>query len=86
MRNRVIVHVCAPNARGTWTQVQTKRFGSRAKAVRWATRLMDAHPTEHTRYRSERGFYCDLRDKRGWTIDIDAPEVIVPSVGEIGYW
>ncbi len=87
MRNRVTVRVCVPNHRGTWNECEVRRFGSRARAIRWATRLVERHPTERTRYqRAPHGFFCMLSDKHGWITDIDAPEVLVPSVGEIGWW
>jgi len=72
-----------------WRPVHTRSFKTLDSAKRAAIRLLDRHPNEVTRGgRRPRSWTSTISDARtGWTImHIDAPEVLVPSVGELGYW
>jgi len=86
MRNRITVRVFIPNGRVGYRPGPVRTFASKARAVRWSEAYLSKHPVEHTRSLRATGRFCDLRDKQGAMWEIDAPEVWVKSVGEIGYW
>lgn len=67
-----------------------RRVRSEACALRMAERLLAKHEVVETRYLSAHPstvFYARVRHLRtGKSQIVEAPVVIVPSVGEAGYW
>jgi hypothetical protein len=77
--------------RREWTVCMERRFRTLSAAERWAERVLARHPNVHTRYFSRDDItfsasFQDLRTGLAAAEDMDAPEYIVPSVGEIGVW
>lgn len=87
MRARYAVVFTLRRNRGWTSQVVTRR-GTARRAISLAERLGDRHPDLRiTRYQGRRprsGF--EVRDLRTYTLLWEHPGVIVPSVGELGYW
>lgn len=69
----------------SWSPVVVGRFKTRAAAERRIARLS---PIAVTRYRTgRRERFCEVRDdKTGRSYEAEHPSVLVPSVGELGYW
>ena len=85
MRNKVTVQVYGPGRYTKWALRSQRTFKSRERAERWATKVLERRPTVRTRLRRETEWFADLKDLRGWTIEVEAPEVLVQSIGERGY-
>jgi len=93
MRNRYQVQILTMVGRYRDKCVARRRFKTLASAEAWASKVLDRHPTEVTRYRRDTDWtarFADLgKDRSGKILArpyLDGPEILVPTVGELGYW
>jgi hypothetical protein len=81
---------------GFWRPVSIGCYRTLERAIRRAEAVLAKHPSEETRNGPRSmGFFCEVWDERkGATLRLNeetalrlsAPRVLVPSVGELGYW
>ena len=73
---------------GSWTSTVVRRLGTAERAVQLATRIGDRHPdlrvTKATYH--DRRSTVEVRDRKTGKKLWEHDGVIVPSVGEVGYW